>query len=291
MLVGSILLAVAVLVAVAGVACWLAGVQLAALAKVLLTVLAVGFSAAGAVLVTGEVLTSAGYFDSGRGEPNAQTEVTPPPEPLSEYERFCLEVLHHAAVDTFVGSPGQGVGRMVLTSPDDLIGLGDVVARPKSRSEDAPLVARSRRFAPSGHLGVFAATPFGFRSVESLRGLQDLAIVTDGGKKQWKVRRSELVGLVKHPEPVVYVTDKLPTMEKGEEVPTRELDTFEVAALKILRAGEGLHVEKRGDQLRMLGPIFAGESCVRCHDEKGQLLGAFTYRLERVPVELAEEPK
>jgi hypothetical protein len=66
--------------------------------------------------------------------------------------------------------------------------------------------------------------------------------------------------------------------------PTRELDTFEKSALEALRGGEAISAEKRGRELWALGPIYAGRRCVACHD-KGQMLGAFSYRLERGPAE------
>lgn len=94
------------------------------------------------------------------------------------------------------------------------------------------------------------------------------------------VARVYLVGLVVHKEPVVYLTDKLPTMEKVTQMPTREPDAFEKSGIEALRAGKELHW-RGGDRLtRVLGAIRATRQCVVCHScPRGQLLGAFSYYL------------
>ena len=91
-----------------------------------------------------------------------------------------------------------------------------------------------------------------------------------------------LIGLVKHAEPVVYLTGKA---KDPKEVKTREPDDFEASALDALRNGEDLKAEKEGTKMRAVGPIYAGKRCTACH-ERGLFLGAFSYRLE-----LAAAPK
>ena len=83
---------------------------------------------------------------------------------------------------------------------------------------------------------------------------------------------------------MVYLTDQVPNMGEGKNVPTRELDEFERTGLEKLGDGQDIHLENHGKEIRMLGPIFAGASCVVCHGNRGQMLGAFTYEIERVPV-------
>jgi hypothetical protein len=290
MLVGSILLALAVLVAVACAVCWLAGVQLAALAKVLLTVLAVGFIAAGTIIVTGQLLTSAGYYDAGRDNSNKSAETSQtqpeksPPDSIRETERDGLERLHTDAVANFVGLPGQGIGR--FQAPFRLVDLDGVLARPNSGSEDE---ARGGVVfgVEGGHLRVVSPGWRGqFRADDKLiRG--GLFPLLDEGEC-WTVEAVHLIGLVKHPEPVVYLTDKMPDMTGNNDVPSRVPDVFEKAALEELRAGERLRIEKRGGRLRMVGPIYAGKQCIECHQQEGELLGAFTYQLKRVPIEPSE---
>ena len=84
----------------------------------------------------------------------------------------------------------------------------------------------------------------------------------------------QLVGLIKNPKPVVYLTDKIPDMKEAKEakeVPTRELDAFEKAALETIKGGESLKAEKHDKSMGVLGPIFAGQRCVKCHETEGPI--------------------
>ena len=309
MLIGSVLLALAALVVIAGVVCWLAGVQLVALVKLLLAVFAVGFILAGAAVVTGDLLTSGGYFDSGRPDPGKQAEVTPPspastPEPPTEEEQQRLHWLHRNSVEIFIARPGFGLRRMPVS-------VEEFITSPKSLSQNDAANPRRGFGVPViiGDPDVVGTKPAAMHyPVQDMMDGWGLGqIPTEDKKEQWKLRKVHLVGLVKNPEPVVYLTDKaaglkppedfpgavrrrppeaankVPDMKPADDVPTRALDAFEKAALESLRGGEDLKAEKRGKQLRALGPIYAGAACVKCHDQKGQMLGAFTYTLERVP--------
>src|SRR5262249_51591127 len=60
----------------------------------------------------------------------------------------------------------------------------------------------------------------------------------DQPKERWALKRLELVSLLKHERPVVYVSAQLPRMEDLKNAPTRDLDGFEAAGLKQLEAGE-----------------------------------------------------
>jgi hypothetical protein len=94
------------------------------------------------------------------------------------------------------------------------------------------------------------------------------------------VERVELVSLLIHPEPVVYMTATLPTMEGVREFPTRPLDEFEAASLKLLRAGEDITSAAGPEVTRAFGSIRSTKHCVSCHGgERGDLLGAFSYTL------------
>jgi hypothetical protein len=101
----------------------------------------------------------------------------------------------------------------------------------------------------------------------------------------WRVRRLELVGLLKHDEPVVYLSDHLPRMDELRDAPTRPLDDFEREGLAALRRGEDLHTAPGPNgRLRMLGSVRAVKQCVGCHEAcRGDLLGAFSYVLARAP--------
>jgi len=106
----------------------------------------------------------------------------------------------------------------------------------------------------------------------------------DSPLSRWLIARLELVSLLKHESPRVYVSKHLPRMQDlaKPEVPTRALDPFERVALQRLIRGEQLVVAAEGNRIFMLGAIRALEQCRSCHDaQEGALLGAFTYELRR----------
>jgi hypothetical protein len=88
------------------------------------------------------------------------------------------------------------------------------------------------------------------------------------------------VGILTQPEPVVYLSSKLPSMELIKHGKTRPVDFFEDSALASLRSGQDLVIVRKHDTLRMLGALRATKTCQQCHDaEIGDLLGAFSYTL------------
>src|SRR5262249_33571666 len=99
---------------------------------------------------------------------------------------------------------------------------------------------------------------------------------------RWRVQRIQLVGILSHEKPVVYLTDQLPSMEQVRQGKTRALDGFEEAGLPALGEGEDLFLASKGETVRMLGALRATKTCQQCHDaEVGDLLGAFSYTLRR----------
>lgn len=105
---------------------------------------------------------------------------------------------------------------------------------------------------------------------------------------KWSLERIELVSLLKFDEPRVYVLDHLPRMDQltSDTIPTRELDDFENSALAKLRTDEDTVVTNTGADYRMLGSLRAAKQCLECHNvQRGELLGAFSYRLT-----LTEDP-
>jgi hypothetical protein len=98
--------------------------------------------------------------------------------------------------------------------------------------------------------------------------------------ESWSVQHIQLVGILSHEKPVVYLTDKLPSMEQVRQGKTRTLDFFEEAGLSALREGEDLFIASKGETARMLGALRATKTCQLCHDAQvGDLLGAFSYTL------------
>ncbi len=101
-------------------------------------------------------------------------------------------------------------------------------------------------------------------------------------RPKWSLNRIELVSLLKFEKPRVYVLDHLPRMDQlsSDTAPTRELNEFEASALKKLRSQEDLVVQSEGDEYQMLGSLRAAKQCLDCHNvQRGELLGAFSYRL------------
>jgi hypothetical protein len=94
----------------------------------------------------------------------------------------------------------------------------------------------------------------------------------------------ELVSLLKHHPPAVYVSAHLPAMDELRNAPTRAVTSFELDAIAKLAKGEELIVEPSGGQeLSMLGSIRAISDCRECHQVPlGGLLGAFSYKLRAV---------
>jgi hypothetical protein len=100
---------------------------------------------------------------------------------------------------------------------------------------------------------------------------------------EYQLKRLELVSLLNHEQPGVYMTENLPRMDELRDVPIRALDDFERDNLKRLWHGDDLAVKQNGKGLRMLGALRAGKQCLSCHDaQRGDLLGAFSYHLDPV---------
>jgi hypothetical protein len=76
----------------------------------------------------------------------------------------------------------------------------------------------------------------------------------------------------------------LPRMDKLRYAPTRPLTKFEETGMHRLQAGEDLFVRESPNGIRMLGAVRSVSQCIKCHDgERGDLLGAFSYFLQRSP--------
>lgn len=210
-----------------------------------------------------------------------------------EVRRLMLARLHDREVENFVEREGFGVGRVQVPNPY----RHDVPVRlqaPEWPSTDKTTVVEEPRTKAFGYkhravvaeflhvpgfglvrdrTQVYGFEPHGFREPS-----QHLPFGT------MTVERVELVGLLLHGEPVTYVTDRLPTMEGVRGFPTRPLDDFEAASLKLLRAGEDLTSGAGPDVTRAFGSIRSTKQCVACHGgERGDLLGAFSYVLRETP--------
>lgn len=103
-------------------------------------------------------------------------------------------------------------------------------------------------------------------------------------KERWLLRRLELMSVWKYDQPAVYVLDHLPRMDEIKNATTRPLNEFEQQALKTLQKGEDLATDATVNRIHLLGSLRAGKQCLECHQvERGDLLGAFSYELQRDP--------
>lgn len=205
-----------------------------------------------------------------------------------------LRRLHQHTTLAFVNSDGFGVARMsgIIT---------EAQVKPPERPEVPPQPGSpavwppGEPFDPSPARGPLAAM--------HLRGLDDFVYPDGWGHVRdrarvagfvahrfsevpkadaWAVHRVELVGLLRHREPRVYLSDKLPAMDELRAAPTRPLDAFETAGLAAVRAGEEGFAAQKADVLRYLGAVRSARQCVDCHGgHRGDLLGAFSYTLRR----------
>jgi hypothetical protein len=231
-----------------------------------------------------------------------------------DFENFghvaALEKLHNATYREFVQAPGFGFGRMKRVEPR----LQDIGLPPRQVIElPLPVEGTTRPIGPEllsdvhrlaerdsfsrARIGyvrsrdeVAGFEPHGFGQLNAnLRGIDSHASWIVGRapvaseetrSSHWQVARLELVSLLRHDEPRVYLSNKLPQMDQLAEVPNRELDEFEASALPQLRFDEDLVTDITGDRIKMLGSIRAGNDCLQCHrGDRGQLLGAFSYEL------------
>lgn len=222
-----------------------------------------------------------------------------------------LKALHERTRKFFVESPGAGAGRRVIPPETTLVDDGWPVtgaANQPGKPADFPLSPGEplTRLEPTeefhfyhdgGMWDFLHATGFGYvKDREHVAGFRPHGFrylgVPVHESKRWRVHHVQLVGILRHEQPVVYLTDKLPSMEQVRQGKTRALDFFEEVALPVLAEGEDLYIVQKGDTLRMLGALRATKTCLQCHDAQiGDMLGAFSYTLRPAPAaENGEKP-
>jgi hypothetical protein len=222
------------------------------------------------------------------------------------YREHQLQLLHEHAIDLFINSPGFGQGRMVRPSEWSLASQLRREPVPRQPGTRAPLVwspgegAQSTAELDSPLGGILEASiidfvnPRGFGYVKDRRHVAGFdthrfSRVPEPAE-HWRVQTLELVSVLLHDEPVVYVSDHLPRMEPRAGVATRPLDRFERYSLGSLRQGEDLFIAAENDGLRMVGAVRSTAQCVVCHDcRRGDLLGAFSYTLKRDARPIADQ--
>ena len=218
-----------------------------------------------------------------------------------------LEKLHENFVQQFVASPSFGASRMISTrhlasaSRQDTIAMSELGSphyRDWAEKDDRRTLVGADPVRELGWLmhrdsiaDFLSPTRFGYvKDRQHVAGFQSHQFnhphdfqQPERDSERFRLRRLELVSLLKHEEPGVYVTENLPRMDELQEVPIRPLDDFERVNLRRLWQGDDLAVDQHDDHLRMLGAIRAGKQCLSCHEaQRGDLLGAFSYHFDPV---------
>ena len=218
------------------------------------------------------------------------------PERWNTYRAYQLKRLHEHAVALFIDSAGFGNMRMIFPNEQNLaanlrrgpvpLQPGPRVASTWSPGELKPPSLDDR--PPMGHMLEDSildfANPGGFGYVKDRRQVAGFEphrfSRIPGPANRWEVQTVELVGLLLHDEPVVYVSESLPRMDTFRGASTRPPDRFESYGLDALRRGEDLFITQEGAGMRMLGAVRSIKQCVDCHGgSRGDLLGAFSYTL------------
>ena len=204
-------------------------------------------------------------------------------------QRENLRRLHESKVRDFVDAPGFGVARLIrqpnprLLSrghrSNELIPQATAIQFESKRRSLADSASSADRLQFHRQQTIDFSHPLGYGLLDDQRrvtGFQSHRFSEPAGAE---VLRLELLGLVVHPEPVVYVSDHLPAMHELSGAPTRSPDEFERTSLEKLRSGESIVWAGSTGGNRMLGAIRSGSRCVTCHGgRRGDLLGAFSYQ-------------
>lgn len=226
---------------------------------------------------------------------------------------LALRRIHADYVLQFVDAPGLGVGRRIRPSTrwieleevppvrlawrayEDPLqvdpGLGPKLAAstgPNGPAPGTPADAALGEMHRTSFLDFIYLKGFGYvKDRDHVAGFvshrfRQLPEVDPGRKSVWSVNSLDLVSLLKHPDPVAYVSENLPRMDELPDASVRALNSFETSALIALRRGEDLEIQRNQDHIRMLGSIRAAKQCIECHQvQRGHLLGAFSYTLHR----------
>ena len=212
---------------------------------------------------------------------------------------FRFKQLHRDQLSAFIMSSGFGVTRMNYPGEFDLRsrspsepptlqpapGLETPWPTGQSKQTSAEDTARMNDLLVKSVVNFANPEGFGyFQDRRHVGGFESHRFSeVPGPAESWKVERLELVSLLLHDVPVVYVSDKLPAMYGARKQPTRHLDPFETLGLYALREGRELYVEQAETEIRMLGAVRASKPCLACHEaNEADLLGAFSYRLRAV---------
>jgi hypothetical protein len=211
-----------------------------------------------------------------------------------------FRALHERTRELFLDSPGAGSGRVFVRTDESILLMedrdwsyppqpGPPADFPDSPGESLAVVPADAEFHElhAGWLFDFLF-PDGFgyvRDRDHVAGFRSHGFRFCGPlpfeRRRWELRHVQLVGMLGQSAPVVYMTDRLPSMDQVRQGKTRAPDPFETAGLAALGGSEDLYLAQRGDTVRMLGAVRATRVCQQCHEAAiGDLLGALSYTLD-----------
>ncbi len=210
-----------------------------------------------------------------------------------------LRRLHEETTDNFVNSDGFGITRMprgVLRQEgyDVHIRHARPIEQPQAselpistETLEKPYVARDVEVFKLLHFDGLAdfvnIQGFGYiKDRQHVAGFRSHAFSAIPERSGYRVQRVDLVSLLMHDKPAVYISTELPRMQDLKGAPTRGLSGFEAKGLEAIQQGEDQFVRETPEGWLMLGAIRSVAQCVKCHGgERGDLLGAFSYSLQR----------
>ena len=215
-----------------------------------------------------------------------------------DFRAIMLERLHKSSLEHFFDSPGFGFARRIRPSAEALrpgFGRGGTPILQPSQPSIETLADYDLRELKN--MNPDPLRELHIDSIANFADSQDFGLVLSRKEvsgflshhfnrvpeaQSWKLQTVELLGLLMHEEPVVYVSSELPNMANARNAPTRPLNVFEAAGLKRLQQGDDLYIRETKDNVRMVGAVRSIRVCIGCHGgERGDLLGAFTYQLKR----------
>jgi hypothetical protein len=228
-------------------------------------------------------------------------------------QEMTLRDLHDGCVNLFVNAPGFGVGRMYhLQSADarKADSIRDAARLPlpelPQAGESPPVSTGDLTLQPGqpglSGLGATDLRSFHRQSADDFLNPLAFGYVRDRGHVvgfishrftrwpaaptkadgvgHWRVESLDLISLLKHAEPVAYVSRNLPRMDELRDAQIRPLDDFESSGLAKLGTGEDLIAAHGARRVRMVAAIRARPACLKCHGaDMDELLGAFSYDL------------
>jgi len=100
---------------------------------------------------------------------------------------------------------------------------------------------------------------------------------------EYNVTQLELISLLEHNPPAIYITSGRPSKDFLAHSETRPLTTVEQTLLQSIVSGQNVVITPDQNGLIMLGALRPQTACLECHDTNEQnLLGVFIYHLNTI---------